>query len=202
MLNPNSRSIYIDALRPPNGYEFDYAIGTTFSLDLTSLLIIPLSMALYDYSGEEAITSNPIAVLDAVRNMADRFIVFCQSGRISMPKKDIRLFNFLEQSVVEANSPSENGVFHPKTWLLKFIGQSPDDILYRFLCLSRNLTFDRSWDTILTLEGKLRTDRRVAFSRNHPLGDFIQSLPDLVTRDLTDLPPRVIPLVKSLPQSL
>ena len=185
MLNPNSRSIYIDALRPPDGYVFGYGIGTTFSLDLTSLLIIPLSMALYDYSGEDDLTSNPIAVLDAIRNMADRFIVFCQSGRISVPKKDIRLFNFLEQSVVEANVLRENGVFHPKTWLLKFTGNAPDDIVYRFLCLSRNLTFDKSWDTILTLEGKLRTDRQVGFSRNRPLGDFFNSLRELTRRELT-----------------
>jgi len=186
MLNPNSRSIYIDALRPPENYELHWAVGTTFSLDLSSLLIIPLSMALYDYSGDEDITINPIAVLDAVRNMSDRFVVFCQSGRISIPKKDIRLFNFLEQSVIEANASTETGVFHPKTWLLKFIGNnSSEDVLYRFLCLSRNLTFDRSWDTILTLEGKLKTKRQVAYSRNHPLGDFIKSLPGLTNRNLT-----------------
>ena len=186
MLNPNSRSTYIDALRPPEHYELHWAVGTTFSLDLLSLLIIPMSMALYDYSGEEDITIHPIAVLDAVRNMADRFVLFCQSGRILIPKKDTRLFNFLEQSVIEANALTDTGVFHPKTWLLKFTGtQSANEVLYRFICLSRNLTFDRSWDTILTLEGKLKNDRKVAYSRNHPLGDFIKSLPDLTDRNLT-----------------
>lgn len=186
MLNPNSRSIYIDALRPPENYELHWAVGTTFSLDLSSLLIIPLSMALFDYSGDEDITINPIAVLDSVRKMSDRFVVFCQSGRILIPKKDIRLFNFLEPSVIEANALKETGVFHPKTWLLRFTGvDSSDDVLYRFLCLSRNLTFDRSWDTILTLEGKFKTERQVAYSRNHPLGDFIESLPGLASRQLT-----------------
>jgi len=186
MLNPNSRSIYIDALRPPEGYQLHWAVGTTFSLDLLSLLIIPMSMALYDYSGEEDVTVNPIAILDAVRNMADRFVLFCQSGRISIPRKDTRLFNFLEQSVIETHALTDTGVFHPKTWLLKFTGtQTTDEVLYRFICLSRNLTFDRSWDTILTLEGKLKTERRVAYSRNHPLGDFIKSLPRLTNRNLT-----------------
>lgn len=186
MLNPNSRSIYIDELRPPENYELNWAIGTTFSLDLYSLLIIPMSIALYDYSGEEDISANPIAVLDAVRKMSDRFILFCQSGRISVPKKDNRLFNFLERSIIEVNTPKESGVFHPKTWLLKFTkANTTEDVLYRFLCLSRNLTFDRSWDTILTLEGKLKTDRKVAYSRNHPLGDFINALPVLANRELS-----------------
>lgn len=186
MLNPNSRSVYVDSLRPPENYELHCAIGTTFSLDLRSLLAIPMSMAHYDFSGEEDIAANPIAVLEAVRNTADRLIVFCQAGRISIPKKDTRLFNFLEQSVIETNALSDNGVFHPKTWLLRFTrGSSTQDVLYRFLCLSRNMTFDRSWDTILSLEGRLKTERQVAYARNHPLGDFTRSLPELADGSLS-----------------
>ncbi len=50
------------------------------------------------------------------------------------------------------------------------------DVRYRFLCLSRNMTFDRAWDTMLCLDGDL-TDRGNAFSQNHPLGRFVESLP-------------------------
>ena len=56
--------------------------------------------------------------------------------------------------------------------------------MYRFLCASRNLTFDRSWDTLLVLEGPL-TDRTRAFQINHPLGDFVAALPALSRRTLT-----------------
>ena len=34
--------------------------------------------------------------------------------------------------------------------------------MYRVLCMSRNMTFDRSWDTLLSLEGELTgSDERV-----------------------------------------
>jgi len=48
-------------------------------------------------------------------------------------------------------------------------------IIYRLLCLTRNLTFDKSWDLILELEGTV-TNRQLAYGRNNPLGDFFQSL--------------------------
>lgn len=186
MLNPNSRAIYLDELRPPEQYCLDWAVGTTFSLDLLSLLIVPMSMSLYDYSGDEETPNNPVALLDAIRKMSDRFVVFCQAGRISVPKQDTRLFNYLERSVFGVNLPTDTGLFHPKTWLLRFTNQdSAKGVLYRFLCLSRNLTFDRSWDTILTLEGILNTGRTRAYSRNHPLADFIKALPDLSQRKLS-----------------
>lgn len=184
MLDPHKRTTYVDALRPPEDYELYWAVGTTFSLDLLTLLIIPMSMAFYDCSGEADIATDQVTVLDAVRRMADRFVVFCQSGRISIPRRDTRLFNLLEQSVIEANAITEHGVFHPKTWLLRFTSRATDEVLYRFVCLSRNLTFDRSWDTILTLEGTLKSQRRVAYSRNHPLGDFLRALPSLASRSL------------------
>jgi hypothetical protein len=57
-------------------------------------------------------------------------------------------------------------------------------VTYRFLCLSRNMTFDRSWDTMLCLEGTLR-DRVNAFAQNHPLGDFVAALPELAPRGLS-----------------
>ena len=46
MLNPNSRSLYTDALTPPTGMVFDYGVATTYSLDPTLLLGIPLHLVL------------------------------------------------------------------------------------------------------------------------------------------------------------
>jgi hypothetical protein len=48
------------------------------------------------------------------------------------------------------------------------------------------MTFDRSWDTMLCLEGPLR-DRVNAFAPNHPLGDFVAALPTLAPRGLAPL---------------
>jgi len=55
-------------------------------------------------------------------------------------------------------------------------------VRYRLLCLSRNLTFDRSWDTVLLLDG-VRTDRKKGFSQNRTLADFIEGLPSFASRE-------------------
>ena len=47
MLEPNSRQLLRDALRPPAGYILDRAISTTFSLDLMALLTIPVSFTFF-----------------------------------------------------------------------------------------------------------------------------------------------------------
>jgi len=40
MLPPNQRELYLSALRPPLGFQLDRAIGTTYSLDLVTLLSV------------------------------------------------------------------------------------------------------------------------------------------------------------------
>jgi hypothetical protein len=55
--------------------------------------------------------------------------------------------------------------------------------VYRILCLSRNLTFDRAWDTCLCLEGRL-TGRKRGYARNAPLAEFLRSLPGMATGPL------------------
>ena len=179
MLPPDKRELLLAALRPPEGYQFDRGIGTTFSLDLLTLLIAPLSLAFMDVTRTEETLHDPILLLEGLRRYADRLSIFCQAGRIAVPLAASYLYRFLEEMVVEVEAPG-GGVFHPKVWLLRYLAED-EPPFYRFLCLSRNLTFDRSWDLMLRLEGKL-AQRQRAFARNHPLGDFIGALPGLARR--------------------
>jgi hypothetical protein len=78
--------------------------------------------------------------------------------------------------VVECRAPL-GGAFHPKIWVLRF--HDGDEALVRFLCLSRNLTFDRCWDTALLLDGRVRGRNQ---RRNRPLAEFVQALPELAVR--------------------
>lgn len=185
MLDPRDRLLLFEALRPPLGFSFDRAVGTTFSLDPTALLAVPLAFAAFDVETEQrAPHDDSLALLEAVRRNARHISLFCQTGRISVPARYRSLLTYLEKSVVEVAAPRDGYVFHPKTWLVRYTG-AEGAVVYRFLCLSRNLTFDRSWDTVLTLDGEL-TDRTNAFSVNHPLGDFIAALPGLAVRDVPD----------------
>lgn len=183
MLDPRERQHLMEALRPPEGYELDRALGTTYSLDLFALLTTPLAFTIFEQEESDRVTAaDPLALLETMRRYASRISIFCQAGRISVPESRQLLLGYLEDSVFEVTAPREHASFHPKVWALRYL--SPEGhVRYRLLCLSRNLTFDRSWDTVLALEGEL-TGRKNAIGRNHPLGDFFAALPRLSLRPL------------------
>jgi hypothetical protein len=184
MLRPDERSHLLALLRPPTGCKLDSAVGTTFSLDLLSALMLPLSFAFFDWehvNGEPA--ADPLALLEALRRYGDRFTIFCQSGQIRLPKNYQPLLTFLEPCIYDVVPPDPEGVFHPKVWALRFIAKN-GEVRYRILCLSRNLTFDRCWDTVVALDGEL-LDRTNAIAANRPLADFVGELPALALRSVT-----------------
>lgn len=184
MLAPEDRQLLHELLRPPAGYELDAAVGTTYSLDLTTLLTVPLAFTRYQYAEADFEDLDILAVFNAIQQHADKLALFCQAGQIHVPHRQEPVYQLLEEMVIQAESPDEAGSFHPKTWTFRF--EAPDGaVRYRFLCSSRNLAFDRSWDTVVTLDGEL-TDRQYAYARNHPLGDFLEALPRFARRELDD----------------
>lgn len=188
MLNPNQRLLYLAQLTPPEGYRLDSAIATTFSLDLLALLAAPVAMVMQDHRlSREAILGDPVSLLEAIRRTMGSVLVFCQQGRIVPPAASSPLFSYLEQTVIGVNSPHPKGVFHPKTWFLRFEANTEGDPpTHRFVCLTRNLTFDRSWDTILTLEGQLQTARVRGYSQNQPLKAFLEALPGMAPQKMAE----------------
>lgn len=187
MLEPSDRRVLLEALRPPEGYVVDRALAATYSFDLIALLIAPLSFSLFDRisrrgdpAADEDGPLGATALLQAVRAHAGRLTVFCQAGCIARPAPYRQLLAYLEGSIVEVRPRSELGVFHPKVWVQRLTSMD-GPVRYRVLVNSRNLTFDRSWDTMLVLEGELK-DRTNAIARNHPLGEFLAALPGLAVR--------------------
>ena len=178
MLRPDERAHLLELLRPPSGCRLDCAVGTTFSLDLISALMLPLSFAFFDWEDMDGkLVSDPLALLEALRRYGNRFTIFCQSGQIRLPPNYQRLVTFLEPCIYDVAPPDPDGVFHPKVWALRFL-DARHDVRYRVLCLSRNLTFDRCWDTVVALDGEL-LDRSNAIAANRPLADFVAALPTL-----------------------
>jgi hypothetical protein len=169
MLNPNERKLYLEALKPPADYTLDRGIATTYSLDLLTLLIVPLSLVLFDYGGDDDL-KDQTKMLEALQRTSDRLTIYCQRGLIAVPKIKSLLYSYLEKTVVEIDAP---GTFHPKTWLLRFTSERKH-AKYRFICLSRNLTFDKSWDTLLVLDGELTESTQ---TENQALIDYMGSLP-------------------------
>jgi hypothetical protein len=95
---------------------------------------------------------------------------------------------YLEKSVITVLLPADNngvrGTFHPKVWIVRYVGDEKAP-RYRLICASRNLTFDRSWDTIVSLEGSV-VDRTRAIGTSKPLGEFINALPELAVRPVDE----------------
>ncbi|MBS1770571.1 MAG: hypothetical protein JSS77_12975 [Acidobacteria bacterium] len=145
MLRLNDSALLLNALQPPEGMSIDAAIGTTFTLDLTALLTIPVA-ASFDLVQSE---HEPADLLETVRRYADRTILFCQAGAISVPPNYRAAHTFVEETVVEVRRP-EGGLFHPKLWVVRF--KRSGGYFHRVLVMSRNLTFDRSWDVIVRLD--------------------------------------------------
>lgn len=186
MLDPQDRQLLHDVVRPPRGYDLDYAVGTTLSLDLTTLLAVPLAFTRYQYGEDSVEDLDPLVVLNALQDYAGKMTLFCQAGEIKVPPVNQSIYQLLEDVVVQANAPREGGAFHPKTWTFRY---TPDDEdapeRYRFVCLSRNLTNARSWDTVVSLDGEL-TDRQNAYAVNHPVGEFVEALPACAHDELDD----------------
>ncbi len=187
MLEPDRRLLLLDALRPPAGMSLDTAVGTTFSLDLEALLLAPVAFALFDARLAETGNperTDPLAVMEAVRRHASRIDLFCQAGQISLPPRDKPVLSLLEDSVHPTSAPSTHHIFHPKVWCMRFQSHKSDETAFRLLVLSRNLTFDHSWDTIVSIDGQRTESHPDLEDLNRPLADFVASLPGLANRPL------------------
>ena len=173
MLDPNNRSLLVNSLRPPAGYVFSAGLATTYTLDLTTLLSVPMHLALRSSEDRNAMLQDGVALLEALRRTADTLSIFSQHGRIGAPNLPHVLYSLLEPCVVEVEAPN-GGVFHPKLWLLRFARPDVrDDVVLRVLVLSRNLTADRSWDLSLSLDGHVGK-RNVG--QNRALCDLVAAL--------------------------
>ena len=180
MLETQTRTLFGEALRPPDDYRLDRVIGTTYTLDLAAMLIVPLAMTFseHDLSSQP----DPLVLLESLRRNASQITVFCQEDRIAVPRVQQPLFAYLEQSLIPVRPP-QKGSFHPKVWALRFTSDGRP-VKYRLLVLSRNLTFDHSWDTVLSLDGEVM-NRSNGYSSNRPLAKFFGVLPSMASAELT-----------------
>ncbi|SPA25387.1 conserved hypothetical protein [Cupriavidus taiwanensis] len=170
MIDADKRSLLTDALTPPPGCHFDSGVATTYSLDLVTLLALPLHLSWLASGEERPEQVDPIRMVEALRRTADRLTVFCERGRMLTPRMPTPLLGLLEGMVHEATAP-HSGAFHPKVWVLRFVSSDKAQAHLRLLVMSRNLTNDASWDLCLQLDGMPLKKKLPA---NRPLAEFIE----------------------------
>lgn len=190
MLKLDQTALLLDAFRPPQGMEIDAVVGTTFTLDLTALLTIPVAASF------DAITygPEPADLLETIRRYAERTVLFCQAGAVSVPSHYRTAHTLIEDTVVEVKKP-DGGIFHPKVWIVRF-SDAEGAPHHRVLVMSRNLTFDKAWDVIVRLDED--PGEGMEMDSTGIVG-FLDSLPPSAVRELSD---RQRDLVTSLSSSL
>lgn len=177
MLNPNhDRLDYGEILAPPAGCALAFAVGTTYSLDLDALVVASLAMGLSEET-DSVLMNNPVCLLEALRSTGDQVALFCEGGQIHLPNKVTPLYILLEKMVFPVQTSRCRGIaaypsFHPKLWLLRY-KNADGELLYRVIVLSRNLTFDRSWDITYYMDGQVSGKTT---NKNEPLCDFLRYL--------------------------
>lgn len=189
MFKPTSakdRINYGEALMPPIGFRLERAVGTTYSLDLETLTAVSIALGLIEDTDSELIT-NPISMLSALQKISDRIVVFCEAGQIKLPTKSNALCLTLEKMVVPVSLPFDKKInrypaFHPKTWLLEYSNEEGKQ-LYRFVVMSRNMTFDHSWDVACAMDGDVSS---IGGVDSQPIIDFLTFLRRQLNKELAN----------------
>ena len=181
MLSPEARTVAMEFLRPPPGYQLDLAVLTTYTLDLETLLALPLGVLAQADSDLEALLADPLLLLEALREASDRVHVFVDESGIAIPRTHRELYAMLESSVHPVRVRG-GGVFHPKVWVVRYTAEHDEMPLLRVGVMSRNLTFDRSWDVALASEASPARKQRSKASAH--LHDLLKTLPDLSTEGI------------------
>lgn len=180
------RMDYNIILMPPEGYRLDKAIGTTYSLDLEALTAAAICLGLSEET-DSKLMQNPISMLNALQKVSDRIILFCEAGQIKVPSKPTALSVLLEKMVVEVALPKDRKLgrypaFHPKTWVLSYVNKDGDK-KYRFVVMSRNLTFDRSWDVSFSMDSSRMVRQK---KKTKPIINFLDFLSGSVSNNVKD----------------
>lgn len=189
MFKPTStrdRLNYGEVLMPPPGFRLGCAIGTTYSLDMETLTGVSIALGLSEDTDSELV-NNHISLLSALQKVSGKMVLFCEAGQIKLPHKTSPLCLVLEKMVVPVSIPFDQKLnrypaFHPKVWLLEYV-DSDDRKKYRFVIMSRNMTFDHSWDVACCMNGVSVESGDVG---TRPMIDFLQFLKGQLNRELAN----------------
>jgi hypothetical protein len=158
-------------LIPPSGYRLAKAVAATYTLDLNTLLSIPVAL-FFSQTLEGTFETERVQLLEAIQRCPDVLRIYHQKGKIHVPRKHNRLYGLLEPCVVGILPDDAYTAFHPKVWVLRY-EHDEEKPKYRVIVLSRNLTYDRSWDIAASLDGEVTEKRQ---SKNQPLVAFVKHL--------------------------
>jgi hypothetical protein len=179
-----NRLNYGSMLKPPKGFVLQRAVATSFSLDFDALTAAAFALGLGGDTDTELI-DNPAMCLHSLQKITDKLVVFSEAGQIKRPSKDNPLYALLSQTISTVTLEQKDGAghypsFHPKTWIIEYASKT--ERRYRLLVMSRNLSFDRSYDACVAFDG-VTGGTKAAITKTKPLINFLEFLRDTIKKD-------------------
>ena len=169
--------LYTQLLQPDEGYQVDFAVGCTFSVNMDGLVAVPLALS---GMGDAKTLNQQTAmyVMEGILRCSEKFVLFCDKGFIHVPANCQPLHSLMENSVVEVSNPSNPlANFHPKMWVIRLRPKESNaaDVI-KLIVMSRNLTFTKELDVALAVKGKV--NKGESYDKNKPVANFLRDLAD------------------------
>ena len=166
-----------------DGCKVDFAVGLTYSLNLETMLTVPLA---FGDLGEldDNVKQNPAFLLEGIRRSGDKIALFCNKGSIQVPDEARTVFSLLERSIFEVKNDTKTpSNFHPKLWLVKETDKDGVEWL-NLSVMSRNLEYSTCLDICCSLRGKIGKRRSRNGSDLHkPLKDMLIWVSNYATKN-------------------
>lgn len=162
-----------------DGYVVDFAVCTTYSLDMPMLLSVPFMLGTMSELSDEALQV-PHCVLEAINQASGKFAIFCNAGNIIVPQNlKTNIYSLLEKSIVQIslNAHGKGFVnFHPKVWIIKETkSDNPNISQLKLVVMSRNLSSSDDIDVVCELTGIIgnKEASKARLKKHKPLANFL-----------------------------
>ena len=153
-----NRLDFFEIMQPERGYIVDKIIVTTYSLDMDTLIGL---LILLGANSEDIKGKNKVELLYILSNMKDKVLLFCQAGKIMKPSRlEQKSFYAFLENIINPIKLKNKKSFHPKTYLIRYKELGKDNYKYKFIVMSKNLTFSRNWELSISLDGNVATEEQ------------------------------------------
>ncbi len=165
------------------GYTVEFAVGTTYSLDLDTFMSLPFALKFHEEPDEKMREDHPCQyahyVFSALRLCSDRLAVFCNYSDIKVPVREQKIHALMDSVIFPVPLGAKRN-FHPKIWVVKEtkIKKTKNDKTesrIKLIVMSRNLTKDGSLDCACVMSGKIDSNSSSS-SKHEPLCKFLEEL--------------------------
>lgn len=141
---------FTEMLSPPEGWQTDCAILSTYSADL--VVIVTTLLALTGCDLDNRRTGNRVELVKAIEALRGKVCILAQAGRIAIPNSFRPILKLLDKFVRTVDADETFSSWHPKAALIRYQNvEDPRNRQWRVWLGSRNLTRALNWEAGLVL---------------------------------------------------